>query len=173
MARMPGWLRRGVDERAATEPGDRHAEAVAHLVDGHPELAVPLLEQLVIGARTVFGVRHGPTLTVEGNLAVAYLCAERLDEGHALLMEVLQDPPARPRPRRPGHAHRGRLPRHRPPPARPQRGGGGVGQAGRGRPQPGVGPRARRHADLPHGPRPRLPRHGRRTRGPRAAGGRA
>ena len=70
-----GWLRRGVDEKAAAGLAFRHEEAVAHLREGHPELAVPQLEQILIGCRTVFGVRQGPTLTVEGNLAVAYLCA--------------------------------------------------------------------------------------------------
>ena len=88
MSKRGGWRRRGVDERAAAGLALRHDDALALLREGQPELAVPQLEQILIGCRTVFGLREGPTLTVEGNLAVAYLCAERLDEGHALLLDA-------------------------------------------------------------------------------------
>src|SRR5512133_721485 len=88
MSKRGGWLRRGVDEKAAAGLALRHDDALALLREGQPELAVPQLEQILIGCRTVFGLRQGPTLTVEGNLAVAYLCAERLDEGHALLLDA-------------------------------------------------------------------------------------
>ena len=50
-----GWLRRGVDEKAAAGLALRHDDAIALLVEGRPELAVPQLEQILIGCRTVFG----------------------------------------------------------------------------------------------------------------------
>ena len=171
MAKTTGGCAGASTRRPRRALAIRHDDAVAHLRKGHPELAVPQLEQILIGCRTVFGMRHGPTLTVEGNLAVAYLCAERLDEGHALLVEVYK---TRQRVLGPhdlatltagdclATAHR-LLGRNAEAVA--------LGKRVVAARTAGAGPRARRHAHLADGPRARLPRRGRRARGPRAAGG--
>src|SRR5689334_20248450 len=67
------------DRRAIAGLSSRHAAAMEHYLAGRVETALPLLEQIVFGCRAVLGERHPHTLTVEGNLAVAYVRAGQAD----------------------------------------------------------------------------------------------
>lgn len=63
----------------------RHGAAVHLLSDGLPDEAVPEFRALVDGCREVLGPLHPETLTAEGNLAVAYVMNEQVEEGARLM----------------------------------------------------------------------------------------
>lgn len=53
--------------------------------------SIPLLEELAFDCANLLGPRHPDTLVAEGNLAVAYLMARRLDVGMPLLLSNLTE----------------------------------------------------------------------------------
>lgn len=86
---MPWWSKaesRTAADVARLRPlAELNARAAAHLADDQPDPAVPLLEEAVAGCRERLGHAHPDTLTVAGNLGVAYVRAGRWSDGLDLL----------------------------------------------------------------------------------------
>lgn len=86
-ARTPS--RGGHTEHAALRA--RHDAVAGHVEGRRPQDAVPVLEQVVADSAYLLGPGHPDTLTAEGNLAVAYLAADRADVGIPLLVATVED----------------------------------------------------------------------------------
>lgn len=79
----------GIAQARVRESATRNATAAELFETGHYDEAVPLFEQALASCRSTLGGEHPDTLTVAGNLGVAYVCTGQRRKGMKLIVATL------------------------------------------------------------------------------------